>query len=213
MNKVRNIYIGIIIFLIATLATTLVLFAQFNNETWHEVATTFIFPFICSISGAIIVTVVGTMIADKVLKNYTERVSYGLSGRVIQLIGDTALSKRVVQDLRKSALVKNEIIVHEEKVSERADLILYSLDLPYDISKRNTDQERAEEKLGTVLEQLKKNNDTQGLIVLTPGQLKRDNEHTEEFFKRAFSTIVNAQGRVLSDIHSLLTTLPPRNGD
>lgn len=213
MNKERHIYIGIIIFLIATLATTLVLFTQFNNETWHEVATTFIFPFINAIAGAIIVAVVGTMIADKVLKNYTERVSYGLSSRVIQLIGDTELSKRIAQDLKKSALVRNQIIPDKEKVAAEADLVILSLDLPHEISKRNTDQERAEEKLGTVLEQLKQNNDTQGLIVLTPGQLKRDNEHTEEFFKRAFSTIVNAQGRVLSDIHSLLTTLPPRNGE
>lgn len=213
MNKKRHIYIGIIITLVMTLATTLVLFAQFNNETWRQVATTFIFPFICSISGAIIVTVVGTMIADKVLKNYTERVSYGLSGRVIQLIGDTGLSKRIAQDLKKSALVRNQIIPDKEKVAAEADLVILSLDLPHEISKRNTDQERAEEKLGTVLEQLKQNNDTQALIVLTPGQLKRGNEHTEEFFKRAFSTIVNAQGRVLSDIHSLLTTLPPRNDE
>ena len=213
MNRERHIYIGIIITLTMTLATTLVLFTQFNNETWRQVATTFIFPFICSISGAIIVTVVGTMIADKVLKNYTERVSYGLSGRVIQLIGDTELSKRIAQDLKKSALVRNQIIPNKEKVAAEADLVILSLDLPHDISKRNTDQERAEEKLGTVLEQLKQNNDTQGLIVLTPGQFKRDNEHTEEFFKRAFSTIVNAQGRVLSDIHSLLTTLPPRSGE
>ena len=213
MNRKRHIYIGIIITLVMTLATTLVLFTQFNNETWHQVATTFIFPFICSISGAIIVTAVGTMIADKVLKNYTERVSYGLSGRVIQLIGDTELSKRIAQDLKKSALVRNQIIPDEEKVAAEADLVILSLDLPHEISKRNTDQERAEEKLGTVLEQLKQNNDTQGLIVLTPGQLKRGNEHTEEFFKRAFSTIVNAQGRVLSDIHSLLTTVPPRNGE
>lgn len=87
MNRERHIYIGIIIFLIVALATTLVLFAQFNNETWRQVATTFIFPFICSISGAIIVTVVGTIIANKVLENYNERLSYGLSKRVIQLLG------------------------------------------------------------------------------------------------------------------------------
>ena len=213
MNKERHIYIGIIIFLIATLATTLVLFTQFNNETWHEVATTFIFPFINAIVGAIIVTVVGTIIANKVLENYNERLSYGLSGRVIQLIGDTELSKRIVQDLRKSALVKNEIIMHEENVSVRADLIVYSRDLPHFISERNTDQEQAEEELGRVLEQLKRNNDTQGLIVLTPGTLKRPNEHTDRCIARALSTIVNAQGRVLSDIHSLLTTLPPRNDE
>lgn len=213
MNRERHIYIGIIITLVMALAITILLFSQFGNETWREVAKSFIFPFIYTLICSIIVALVGTTIADKVLKNYTERVSYGLSGRVIQLIGDTELSKRIAQDLKKSALVRNQIIPGKEKVAAEADLVILSLDLPHEISKRNTDQERAEEKLGTVLEQLKQNNDTQGLIVLTPGQLKRGNEHTEEFFKRAFSTIVNAQGRVLSDIHSLLTTLPPRNGE
>jgi hypothetical protein len=213
MNWERHIYIGIIITLVMALAITILLFSQFGNETWREVAKSFIFPFIYTLICSIIVALVGTTIADKVLKNYTERVSYGLSGRVIQLIGDTELSKRIAQDLKKSALVRNQIIPDKEKVAAEADLVILSLDLPHEISKRNTDQERAEEKLGTVLEQLKQNNDTQGLIVLTPGQLKRGNEHTEEFFKRAFSTIVNAQGRVLSDIHSLLTTLPPRNGE
>ena len=213
MNRERHIYIGIIITLVMALAITILLFSQFGNETWREVAKSFIFPFIYTLICSIIVALVGTTIADKVLKNYTERVSYGLSGRVIQLIGDTELSKRIDQDLKKSALVRNQIIPDKEKVAAEADLVILSLDLPHEISKRNTDQERAEEKLGTVLEQLKQNNDTQGLIVLTPGQLKRGNEHTEEFFKRAFSTIVNAQGRVLSDIHSLLTTLPPRNGE
>lgn len=213
MNRERHIYIGIIITLVMALAITILLFSQFGNETWREVAKSFIFPFIYTLICSIIVALVGTTIADKVLKNYTERVSYGLSGRVIQLIGDTELSKRIAQDLKKSALVRNQIIPDKEKVAAEADLVILSLDLPHEISKRNTDQERAEEILGTVLEQLKQNNDTQGLIVLTPGQLKRGNEHTEEFFKRAFSTIVNAQGRVLSDIHSLLTTLPPRNGE
>lgn len=129
MNKVRHIYIGIIIFLIAALATTLVLFAQFNNETWRQVATTFIFPFINAIAGAIIVAVVGTIIANKVLENYNKRLSYGLSERVIQLMGDKELSDRVAEDLSKSALIKNRII-QNENVSREADLIVLSLDLP-----------------------------------------------------------------------------------
>ena len=84
MNRERYIYIGIIITLTMTLAITILLFTQFDNNTWHEVATAFIFPFIYTIAGAIIVAVVGTIIADKVLKNYNERLSYGLSKRVIQ---------------------------------------------------------------------------------------------------------------------------------
>ena len=212
MNRERHIYIGIIITLIMLLITTLVFFAQFHDDTWHTVATSFIFPFIYTLIGTAIMALVGTTIADRVLENYNKRLSHGLSERVIQLMGDKELSDRIVEDLRKSALIENRIIRNED-VSGEADLIVLSFDLPPNIAARTKQQDQTETRLGTILEQLKQNNDTQGLIVLTPGQLKRDNEHTEEFFKRAFSTIVNAQGRVLSDIHSLLTTLPPRNGE
>lgn len=217
MNRERHIYIGIIIFLIVTLATTLVLFAQFNNETWRQVATTFIFPFICSISGAIIVTVVGTIIANKVLENYNERLSYGLSKRVIQLLGYPEFSDRIREDLKYSALMKNEILSVQSTVSRRADLVILSLDLNWyngrreELKGETADKlNRAEQKLTQTINDL---DDSQALIVLTVGKLDDSAQITEDLKKRRFSTIVNAQGRVLSDIHSLLTTLPPRNGD
>lgn len=217
MNRERHIYIGIIIFLIAALATTLVLFAQFNNETWRQVATTFIFPFICSISGAIIVTVVGTIIANKVLENYNERLSYGLSKRVIQLLGYPEFSDRIREDLKYSALMKNEILSVQSTVSRRADLVILSLDLNWyngrreELKGETADKlNRAEQKLTQTINDL---DDSQALIVLTVGKLDDSAQITEDLKKRRFSTIVNAQGRVLSDIHSLLTTLPPRNGD
>ena len=217
MNRERHIYIGIIIFLIATLATTLVLFAQFNNETWHEVATTFIFPFINAIAGAIIVAAVGTIIANKVLKNYNERLSYGLSERVIQLLGYRDFSDRIQDDLHRSALTQNRIIWDQTSVSREADLVIVSLDLNwYNGSREGVDTdteeklERAEQDLTKIINDLE---DSQALIVLTVGKLDDSAQITEDLKKRRFSTIVNAQGRVLSDIHSLLTTLPPRNGD
>lgn len=217
MNKERHIYIGIIIFLIATLATTLVLFTQFNNETWHEVATTFIFPFINAIVGAIIVTVVGTIIANKVLENYNERLSYGLSKRVIQLLGYPEFSDRIREDLKYSALMKNEILPVQSTVSRRADLVILSLDLDWyngrreELEKTTADKlNRAEQKLTQTINDL---DDSQALIVLTVGKLDDSAQIMIDLKKRRFSTIVNAQGRVLSDIHSLLTTLPPRNGD
>lgn len=217
MNRERHIYIGIIIFLIVALATTLVLFAQFNNETWRQVATTFIFPFICSISGAIIVTVVGTIIANKVLENYNERLSYGLSKRVIQLLGYPEFSDRIREDLKYSALMKNEILSVQSTVSRRADLVILSLDLNWyngrreELKGETADKlNRAEQKLTQTINDL---DDSQALIVLTVGKLDDSAQITEDLKKRRFSTIVNAQGRVLSDIHSLLTTLPPRNGE
>ena len=217
MNRERHIYIGIIIFLIGALATTLVLFAQFNNETWRQVATTFIFPFICSISGAIIVTVVGTIIANKVLENYNKRLSYGLSKRVIQLLGYPEFSDRIREDLKYSALMKNEILSVQSTVSRRADLVILSLDLNWyngrreELKGETADKlNRAEQKLTQTINDL---DDSQALIVLTVGKLDDSAQITEDLKKRRFSTIVNAQGRVLSDIHSLLTTLPPRNGE
>jgi len=110
-------------------------------------------------------------------------------------MGDKKLSDRVAEDLSKSALIKNRII-QNENVSKEADLIVLSLDLPHNIAERSKQQDQAETRLGTILKQLKQNNDTQGLIVLTPGTLKRPNEHTDQCIARAFSTIVNAQGRV-----------------
>ena len=217
MNRARHIYIGIIITLIMILITTLVFFAQFNNETWHEVATTFIFPFIYTIAGAIIVTVVGTIIANKVLKNYNERLSYGLSKRVIQLLGYPEFSDRIREDLKYSALMKNEILPVQSTVSRRADLVILSLDLNWYNGRRDelkgetADKlNRAEQKLTQTINDL---DDSQALIVLTVGRLDDFASITKNLKKRRFSTIVNAQGRVLSDIHSLLTTLPPRSGE
>ena len=217
MNRERHIYIGIIITLTMALTVTILLFTQFDNNTWHEVATAFIFPFIYTIAGAIIVAVVGTIIADKVLKNYNERLSYGLSKRVIQLLGYPVFSDRIEDDLQRSALMKNEIIPNRSTVSRRADLVILSLDLDwYSKPREELDSDtadklnRAEQKLTQTINDL---DDSQALIVLTVGKLDDSAQITQDLKERRFSTIVNAQGRVLSDIHSLLTTLPPRNGE
>lgn len=217
MNKERNIYIGIIIFLIMTLATTLLLFAQFDNNTWREVATAFIFPFINAIAGAIIVAVVGTIIANKVLDNYNERLSYGLSKRVIQLLGYPVFSDRIEHDLHRSALMKNEIIPNRSTVSHRADLVILSLDLNWYYGRREELKGETADKLNDAEQKLSQTindlDDSQALIVLTVGKLDDSAQITKDLKERRFSTIVNAQGRVLSDIHSLLTTLPPRNDE
>lgn len=217
MNRKRHIYFGIIIILTMTLAITILLFTQFDNNIWREVATAFIFPFIYTIAGAIIVTAVGTIIADKVLEKYNERLSYGLSKRVIQLLGYPVFSDRIEDDLHKSALMKNEIIPDRSTVSRRADLVILSLDLNwYNGRRQEVDQEtanklnRAEQKLTQTINDL---DDSQALIVLTVGKLDDSAQITMDLKERRFSTIVNAQGRVLSDIHSLLTTLPPRNDE
>lgn len=214
MNKERHIYIGIIIALVMALTMTLLLFTQFDNNTWREVATAFIFPFIYTIIGSIIVSLVGTTIADKVLENYNGRLSQGLSKRVIQLLGYQDFSDRIQDDLHRSALIQNRIIRNETSVSREADLVVVSLDLNwYSKPRKELDSDtanklnRAEQELAQVIQDLE---DSQALIVLTVGKLDDSAPITKYLKERRFSTIVNAQGRVLSDIHSLLTTLPPR---
>ena len=217
MNKARHIYIGIIITLVMALTTTLVLFAQFHDETWHTVATSFIFPFIYTMIGTVIMALVGTTIADKVLKNYNERLSQGLSKRVIQLLGYQDFSDRIQDDLHRSALIQNRIIRDQTSVSREADLVVVSLDLNwYSKPRKELDSDtanklnRAEQELAQVIQDLE---DSQALIVLTVGKLDDSAPITKYLKERRFSTIVNAQGRVLSDSHSLLTTLPPRNDE
>lgn len=222
MNRERLIYVGIIITLTMGLATTIILFTLFNNENWHTIASNFIFPLIYTMIGTIIMALVGTSIADKALESYNKRLSHGLSERVIQLLGYWEFSERIQEDLQRSALIQNKIIRDSARVSPEADLIVLSLDLNwytkprkelYSETASKLDSETAskldsaEKDLRQVLKDI---DDSQALIVLTVGKLDDTADITEELKKRRFSTLVNAQGRVLSDIHSLLTTLPPR---
>lgn len=214
MNRERLIYVGIIITLTMGLATTIILFTLFNNENWHTIASNFIFPLIYTMIGTVIMALVGTSIADKVLESYNKRLSHGLSERVIQLLGYWEFSERIQEDLQRSALIQNKIIRDSARVSPEADLIVLSLDLNWYTKPRKelysetaSKLDSAEKDLRQVLKDI---DDSQALIVLTVGKLDDTADITEELKKRRFSTLVNAQGRVLSDIHSLLTTLPPR---
>lgn len=222
MNRERLIYVGIIITLTMGLATTIILFTLFNNENWHTIASNFIFPLIYTMIGTIIMALVGTSIADKVLESYNKRLSHGLSERVIQLLGYWEFSERIQEDLQRSALIQNKIIRDSARVSPEADLIVLSLDLNWYTKPRKELYSKTASKLDSetaskldsaekdLRQVLKDIDDSQALIVLTVGKLDDTADITEELKKRRFSTLVNAQGRVLSNIHSLLTTLPPR---
>ena len=222
MNRERLISVGIIITLTMGLATTIILFTLFNNENWHTIASNFIFPLIYTMIGTIIMALVGTSIADKVLESYNKRLSHGLSERVIQLLGYWEFSERIQEDLQRSALIQNKIIRDSARVSPEADLIVLSLDLNWYTKPRKELYSKTASKLDSetaskldsaekdLRQVLKDIDDSQALIVLTVGKLDDTADITEELKKRRFSTLVNAQGRVLSDIHSLLTTLPPR---
>ena len=148
------------------------------------------------------------------LENYNERLSQGLSSRKIQLIGDHSLTAKLQEDIKKSALIKSTVDANKNSVSSDSDLVVLSLDLDWYSGPRPENGPVAdklvagERELHRIVNEL---TESQALIVLTLGTLDRTAEITKTCFKRRFSTVVNAQGRILSDIHSLLTTLPPRN--
>ena len=216
-NKRYIITLGIIIviaFIVVILTFNCVNISE--DRRWVDLARTFLYPLSCAVIGSAILAYAGLEISDKVLENYNKRLSQGLSQRVIQLLGYPEFSRRIKEDLQYSALMQNEIKQDQSTVSREADLVILSLDLNWYNGSREGVDEDTEEKLNSAEQDLTKIindlEDSQALIVLTVGKLDDSAQITKDLKKRRFSTIVNAQGRVLSDIHSLLTTLPPRNG-
>ena len=191
-------------------------YIQQKNETWHGIAEHFAFPFIYTIFGILIAGAIGDAIATSVIDHYNSRLASGLTQRTIQLIGDPSLTTKLHEDIKKSALIKSKDITGTMSVSSESDLVVLSLDLDWYSGPRPRNCPTAdklvegESELTRVINEL---TESQALIVLTLGTLDRKADVTKSFFERRFSTIVNAQGRILSDIHSLLTTLPPRNGE
>ncbi len=191
-------------------------YIQQKNETWHGIAENFAFPFIYTIFGILIAGAIGDAIATSVIDHYNSRLASGLTQRTIQLIGDPSLTTKLHEDIKKSALIKSKVITGTMSVSSESDLVVLTLDLDWYSGPRPQNGPTAdklvegESELTRVINEL---TESQALIVLTLGTLDRKADVTKTFFERRFSTIVNAQGRILSDIHSLLTTLPPRNGE
>ena len=189
-------------------------YIQQKNETWHGIAENFAFPFIYTIFGILIAGAIGDAIASSVIDHYNSRLASGLTQRTIQLIGAPSLTTKLHEDIKKSALIKRKVITGTMSVSSESDLVVLSLDLDWYSGPRPQDGPTAdklvegESELTRVINEL---TESQALIVLTLGTLDREADVTKTFFERRFSTIVNAQGRILSHIHTLLTTLPPRN--
>lgn len=240
MKKIfTNIYYIAALFFLLSVTLAAVTYFKTNISSENrltDLSLYFLYPTSYTLAGAAAAAFAARAIADNVLETYNRRLSDGLSKRVIQLMGNDKLSRQIEGALRQSALVSNEIIHNEENVSPRADLIVLSFSSTSHSDKNNetsfkpgpekdnetpnqTDttsgerdiNEEAQKLLSTILGDLKKNGDSQGLIFLTTDHLNNELDALKELKKRNFSTMVNAQGRVLSDIHSLLTTLPLRN--
>ena len=194
-----------------------------EDRRWVDLAQTFLYPLSCTVIGSAILTYAGLEISDKVLENYNKRIGYGLSNRQIYFQGSANKISETKEDLQVSNLIKSENYMDSTITAYDADIAILCIEgEPTKKSKQdsnNPNQKSDPKKMSKW--QMKAHDQVtalkatltpqQALIVYTDGWLHEDTK--AEINNRPFSLLVNFRGRIVTDIHSLLTTLPPRNGD
>ena len=202
-----------------------------EDRRWADLARTFLYPLSCTVIGSAILTYAGLKISDKVLENYDKRIGYGLSNRQIYFKGNSKQIIEIKEDLQVSNLIKSENYMDSTIAAYEADIAILCIeDEPRKKSeeeptkkseqKPNSPNQTSNSKEMSKWEKEAHNQVTalkaaltpqQALIVYTDGWLHDDTK--AEINNRPFSVLVNFRGRIVTDIHSLLTTLPPRSGD
>ncbi len=167
-------------------------------------------------------------VAKPLLDTYLERTGYGLAKRTIYFQGDEEQVLRIKKDLRTSNLIKAENYDNPRISLADADLVILCIRKEYESAEKDNPDfpqssnkpkirtseytgwlESAHHQIDTITNG--RLVDSQALIVFTDGWL--DYKAKSLFAQRSFTTLVNTPGRIVSDIHSLLTTLPPRIGE
>lgn len=207
--------------------------------TWlTQLCELLFFPAIAAIAGGLAIVWAGELVVNRWLERYKERSGYGLAKRKVFFSGDDEMIRDVRNDLLLSDLINRKNYTDPNIDLHDADIAILCIskddgpaqkkdpDKPeppkdgpaqepdpnkprghQDDTAQITDwQSRARKTIETVIDQL---NCHQALIVFTNGRL--DSQTMAAIAERSFSTLVNCRGRIVSDIHSLLTTLPPRN--
>ena len=194
-----------------------------EDRRWVDLSQTFLYPLSCTLIGSGIVTYAGLEISDKVLENYNKRIGYGLSNRQIYFEGSANKISETKEDLQVSNLIKSENYMDSTTTANDADIAILCIDKEQtkeskqesnnpnqksDSKKMSKWQMEAHDQVTALKAALTPD---QALIVYTDGWLHDDTKALIN--NRPFSVLVNFKGRIVSDIHSLLTTLPPRNGE
>ena len=194
-----------------------------EDRRWIDLSQTFLYPLSYTLIGSAIVTYAGLEISDKVLENYNKRIGYGLSNRQIYFEGSANKISETKEDLQVSNLIKSENYMDSTTTANDADIAILCIDKEQtkeskqesnnpnqksDSKKMSKWQMEAHDQVTALKAALTPD---QALIVYTDGWLHDDTKALIN--NRPFSVLVNFKGRIVSDIHSLLTTLPPRNGD
>ena len=179
------------------------------------------FPSIVAISGGLAAIWAGSAIAKPLLDTYLERKGYGLAKRKVYFRGSEPLIQELRENLQISNLIEPKNYSRTNVSLENADIAILCIDwqAPLDTDpkkeeKTNQWKSEADKTVSAFIEEINKNTqgeDHKGLIVYTNGWFRDSTKRTIN--NRPFSVLVNSSGRIVSDIHSLLTTLPPRNGE
>lgn len=191
----------------------------FNEGT--AVYENLIFTTIAAIAGGIATFWAGIAIAKPFLDTYLERTEHGLAKRKVYFRGSEPLIQELRENLRISNLIEPKNYSRTNVSLENADIAILCIrwQSPLDTDpkkKEKTDQwkDEADKTVSDFIEEIDKNTqseDHKALIVYTNGWFHDSTKRTIN--NRSFSVLVNFSGRIVSDIHSLLTTLPPRNTD
>ena len=191
--------------------------------TWlTQLCELLFFPAIVAIAGGLAIVWAGELVVNRWLERYKERSGYGLAKRKVFFSGDEETIRHVRDELLLSDLINRKNYTDPNIDLHDADIAILCISKdddpaqekdpdnprgPQDKTEENADwQSRVRKTIETVIDQL---NCHQALIVFNNGWLDTDTKTKIE--QRSFSTLVNCRGRIVSDIHSLLTTLPPRN--
>lgn len=179
------------------------------------------FPSIVAISGGLAAIWAGSAIAKPLLDTYLERKGYGLAKRKVYFRGSEPLIQELRENLQISNLIEPKNYSRTNVSLENADIAILCIDWqapldsdPKKEEKTNQWKSEADKTVSAFIEEINKNTqgeDHKGLIVYTNGWFRDSTKRTIN--NRPFSVLVNFSGRIVSDIHSLLTTLPPRNGE
>ena len=179
------------------------------------------FPSIVAISGGLAAIWAGSAIAKPLLDTYLERKGYGLAKRKVYFRGSEPLIQELRENLQISNLIEPKNYSRTNVSLENADIAILCIDWqapldsdPKKEEKTNQWKSEADKTVSAFIEEINKNTqgeDHKGLIVYTNGWFRDSTKRTIN--NRPFSVLVNFSGRIVSDIHSLLTTLPPHNGE
>ncbi|MBF0959361.1 MAG: hypothetical protein HXK10_04465 [Actinomyces sp.] len=201
-----------------TIAVTMYKCQLFNEGT--AVYETFIFTTIAAIAGGIAAFWAGVTVAKPLLDTYLERTGYGLAKRKVYFRGSESLIQELRENLQISNLIEPKNYSRTNVSLENADIAILCIEwqAPQDNDPKKEEKTKqwesnADKIIFDFIEEINKNTqskDHKGLIVYTNGWF--GNSTKRMINNRPFSILVNFSGRIVSDIHSLLTTLPPRNG-